>query len=122
MRVSIAIWALAILCGVVAPQERQLTPRAPDQFIIGRHTFIDIGPPNDFYEIFLVAPSANGALVDKITLTPVTDVCFLPAKVEVTSASIAESPAKLLGTQNPCTIPENELRSELKRCKDCLVF
>jgi TonB family protein len=122
MRVSITICALAVLCGVISPQERQLTPGAPDQFIIGRHTFIDIGPPNDFYEIFLVAPNANGALVDKITLTPVTDACFLPAKVEVASASIAESPARLLGTANPCTIPEKELRRELKRCKDCLVF
>jgi hypothetical protein len=122
MRVSIVICALAILCGAGSPQERQLSPGAPDQFLIGRHTFIDVGPPNDFYEIFLVAPTANGALVDKITLTPVTDVCFRPATVELKSASIAESPAKLLGTQNPCAIPEKELRSELKRCKNCLVF
>src|SRR6266480_2871928 len=99
MRLSIAICALAILCGVVSPQEHQLTPGAPDSFIIGRHTFID-----------------------KVTLTPAGDACSMPAKVEITSASIAESPAKLLGTANPCTIPEKELRSELKRCKNCLVF
>src|SRR6266480_46545 len=122
MRLSIAICALAILCGVVSPQEHQLTPGAPDSFIIGRHTFIDVGPPNDFYELFLVTPSANGALIDKVTLTPAGDACSMPAKVEITSASIAESPAKLLGTANPCTIPEKELRSELKRCKNCLVF
>jgi hypothetical protein len=122
MRVSVAICALAILCGGVSPQERQLSPKAPNQFIIGRHTFIDVGPPNDFYEIFLVAPTPNGTLVDKITLTPVSDVCFRPATVELKSASIAESPAKLLGTQNPCAIPEKELRSELKWCKNCLVF
>jgi TonB family protein len=122
MRVNIAICALAILCGVVSSQEHQLTPGAPDRFLIGRHTFIDVGPPNDFYELFLVTPNANGALIDKVTLTPATDACFLPAKVEITSASLAESPAKLLATANPCTIPEKELRRELKRCKGCLVF
>jgi len=113
---------LAILCGVVWPQEHQLTPSAPDSFIIGRHAFIDVGPPNDFYELFLVTPNANGALIDKVTLTPASDVCFLPAKAERTSASIVESPAKLLGTANPCAISEKELRSELRRCKNCLVF
>lgn len=121
MRLSIAICALAILCGVVSPQG-QLTPGAPDAFIIGRHTFIDVGPPNDFYELFLVTPNANRALINRITLTPASDVCFLPAKVELTSASIAESPANLLGTASPCTIPEKDLRSELKRCKNCPVF
>jgi hypothetical protein len=81
-----------------------------------------VGPPNDFYELFLITPTANGALIDKVTLTPASDVCFLPAKVEITSASIAESPAKLLGTANPCTIPKKELRSEFEACKNCLVF
>jgi len=28
----------------------------------------------------------------------------------------------LLGGKNPCTIPERDLRRELKRCKRCLVF
>jgi hypothetical protein len=113
---------LAILCGVAYPQEHQLKPGAPDHFIIARHTFVDVGPPNDFYELFLVTPNANGALIHKITLTPATDACLVPAKVETASASIADSPAKLLGTANPCRIPEKELRSELKRCKNCLVF
>jgi hypothetical protein len=113
---------LAILCGVVSPQEHQLTPGALDSFIIGRHTFIDVGPPHDFYELLLVTPNADGALIDKVTLTPAVDVCFLPARVGITSTTIAESPAKLLGAANPCKIPERELRSELKRCKNCLVF
>jgi hypothetical protein len=45
-----------------------------------------------------------------------------PAKLEVASASLSESVATLLGKTNPCTIPENELRRELKRRKKCLVF
>jgi TonB family protein len=122
MRLSTAVCALAILCDVASPQEHQLKPGAPDDFIVARHTFIDVGPPNDFYELFLVTPNVDGALIYKITLTPATDACLVPAKVETTSASMADSPAKLLGTANPCMIPEKELRSELKRCKNCRVF
>jgi hypothetical protein len=122
VRVSIAIFTLATLCCVASPQGHQLSTGTPDSFIIGRHTFIDVEPPDDFYELFLVTPNENGALIDKVTLTPASDVCFVPAKVEITSAPISESPAKLLGKANPCTIPEKELRSELGRCKNCLVF
>ncbi|HEX4002166.1 MAG TPA: energy transducer TonB [Candidatus Acidoferrales bacterium] len=94
----------------------------PDQFTIGRHTFIDVGPPNDYYEILRVAPNANGSLVTKITLTPVTDICFTPAEIETVSGSLPSSPRDLLRSVNPCTIPQKELKSEWKRCKNCLVF
>jgi len=122
MRSNMAICALAIFCGVVSPQEHQSTRGAPDSFVIGRHTFIDVGPPNDFYELFLITPTTHGASIDKVTLIPASDVCFLPAKIEIASASIAESPTELLARTNPCSIPDKELRRELKRCKNCLVF
>ncbi len=93
----------------------------PDQFVIGRHTFIDVGPPNDFYELLFVQATPNGASVERIMLTP-ADACLQPAKVEVGSASLDESVSALLGKTNPCTIPEKQLRRELKRCKKCLVF
>jgi hypothetical protein len=119
---SMIICAVAILIGVVSPQERQIASTGPDQFVIGRHTFFDFGPPNDYYELLIVSPNVNGASIERITLTPAGDACLLPAKVEITSASIAASPATLFGTSNPCAIPEKELRRELKRCKNCLVF
>jgi len=123
MRHSTIICVVAILIGVLSRQERQLASTGRDQqFVIGRHTFFDLGPPNDYYELLIVGPNANGASIERITLTPAGDACLLPAKVEITSVSIAESPAMLLGATNPCTIPEKELRSELQRCKNCLVF
>jgi TonB family protein len=89
---------------------------------IGRQTFIDVRPPNDFYELFLVTPNENRALIEKVTLTPATAACLLPAKVEIASASVFQTLAMLLGATNPCTIPEKELRIELKRRKKSLVF
>ncbi len=94
----------------------------PSEFEIGRHTFIDVGPPNDFYELFFVRPASNGSSVERITLTPAADECIQPAKVEVAAGSLGESLAALLGKTDPCTIPEKQLRRERKRCKHCLVF
>lgn len=45
-----------------------------------------------------------------------------PAKVETAVASLSESVEALLGGENPCAIPEKNLRREMKRCKKCLVF
>jgi hypothetical protein len=90
--------------------------------VIGRHTFFDFGPPTDFYELFIVLPAASGTSIERITLTPPADICIAPAKVEAVSASLSETPEELLGSTNPSTIPEKELRRELKRCKNCLVF
>ena len=120
MKVAASLCVLAFYSSVAVSQE---SPRiAPERFVIGSHTFIDVGPPNDFYEVFLVGPNATGASIERMTLTPAGDACLLPAKVETAAASIGESPAQLLKMQNPCTIPERELRSEMKRCKHCLIF
>ena len=122
MRCGVMVCAVLFLCSPGMSQDRRSTPPQPSQFEIGRHTFFDFGPPFDFYEIFVVRPSANGTFVERITLTPPGQKCVAPAEVKVASAATAESVAKLLGAHNPCTIPEKALRRELKRCKKCLVF
>jgi hypothetical protein len=81
-----------------------------------------VGPPFDFYELLFVGPAASGTSVERITLTPAGDVCTAPAKVEIASATLSESVADLFGATNPCTISEKELKRELKRCKNCVVF
>jgi protein TonB len=120
----VLICALLILCSTAFPKERRLALAQPNQFEIGRHTFFDFGPPFDFYELFVVRPTANGASIERITLTPAGDECvaLAPAKLETASASISEPVAALLGSANPCTIPEKELRRELKRRRHGLVF
>ena len=122
MRCRVLICAVLLFCGRALPQDRRSASPLPDQFAIGRHTFFDFGPPNDYYELLLVRPAPNGTSIERILLTPAGDACMQPAKIEAVSASLKDSVATLLGNTNPCTIPEKELRRELKRCKKCLVF
>jgi hypothetical protein len=110
------------LQGPAVAQEHHAVVPFPEQFAIGRDTFFDFGPPFHYYEILVVRPAADGSSVARILLTPPGAACLVPAKVETASASLRESVPALLGNTNPCTIPEKELRRELKRCKHCLVF
>lgn len=113
---------LIFCCSTAGARKQRAESPTPGQFEIGRHTYVDNGPPFDFYEIFLVRPSAKGATVEKITLTPPADECFVPAKLDFASASISEPVATLFGNMNPCEIPEKALRHEMKRRKKGLVF
>jgi TonB family protein len=94
----------------------------PDRFEVGRHTFFDFGPPNDYYEIFIIRPALNGtSTVARVLLTPRAS-CLAPAKTEFTTARLDAPVAELLKRENPCAIPEKDLQREAKRCKHCLVF
>ena len=116
-----ALGMMLCICGSVIPQVRKSQPPSPDRLLVGRRTFFDFGPPFSFYEVFSVRSADRGALIERITVAPSADACT-PATVETATASISETVADLLGKTNPCSIPEKELRRELKRCKRCLVF
>jgi TonB family protein len=94
----------------------------PDRFLIARHTFIDVGPPNDFYEIILVRGTSTGATVEKVTLTPAGDACIQPPTVEMAASVISDPVSVVLEGRDPCAIPDKRLRKELKRRKQGLVF
>jgi TonB family protein len=122
MRCGLIIGIVLLSWSSASPQKNQAPAVQPNQFEIGRRTFFDFGPPFDFYELLIVRPTTGGSSVERVTLTPPGDECIAPAKLEVASATISEPPAALLGSTNPCTIPDKELSRELKRCKKCLVF
>ncbi len=122
MRSGVAVCAFLILANCALAQEHSASVTPPNQFEIARRTFFDFGPPFDYYELFFVRPTGTGTSIERITLTPPADRCASSAKLEAASGSINESIEKLLGRTNPCSIPEKELRRELKRCKKCLVF
>lgn len=113
--------ALSFTSPTLAQKQHAAVPM-PDHFEIGRHTFFDFGPPFDYYELLLVRSNGLGASIQRIILTPPGDECTAPAAVDVASASMSESISVVLGNENPCEIPEKELRRELKRCKHCIVF
>lgn len=116
-----AACVILVLISCAWARKRQFAP-VPTSFTIGRHTFFDVGPPNDYYELFIVSGMAIETSIKRITLTPAIDACTLPAKIETASVSLRQPISELLGGMNPCAIPEKELHRELKRCKKCLVF
>src|ERR1700722_1014544 len=122
MRYGVLILALLIVGVPVPGQKHRPAPPMPDHFVIARDTFFDFGPPFHYLELFFIVPTTNGSSIKRILLTPQADACAEPATVESHSALIQESPAALLGSTNPCTIPERELTRELKRSKHHLVF
>jgi hypothetical protein len=122
MRWHLVFWTILFVSIPALAGDRHPASPPPSQFEIGRHTFFDFGPPSDFYDVFLVHPTAADTSIERISFTPPGDACFQPAKVEIRSTSVKESVAMLLGTVNPCTIPEKELHRELKRCKKCMSF
>lgn len=123
MRLRLLACVLTYLCSTPAwPHKVRPATPMPDQFVIARQTFVDFGPPFDFYDIYIVRPTLGGSSVQRISLTPPGAYCRAMSKMEVASAYLPDSPAALLGSTNPCAIPEKELRREAKRCSHCLVF
>ena len=120
-RLSLVVIALLAIPfpPTVSAQEK---PSSLDHFEIGRHTFFDFGPPFDYYELLLVRSGPDGSALQRILVTPPGVACVNPATVETSVGSLRESPSELLGKTDPCSIPEKELRRELKRCKKCSVF
>ena len=100
-----------------APAASQL-----DQFAVGRHSFIDVGLPNDFYDVFLVKSSGRGSTIERISVTPAGDSCTEPPTTRVVSRTSTMSISELLGGIDPCAIPEKSLVRKSKRCKHCAVF
>ncbi len=119
--ITVAWFSLVALVSANAQNSKVEVP-LPDHFVIGRETFWDFGPPFYYLEILIVRPAKGGTSVTRILLTPPSDRCFAPAKAEISSVSVTESVSGLLDKANPCSIPEKELRRELKRCKHCLTF
>jgi hypothetical protein len=96
-------WASICVCMMLLTARAALTQTnssqqaLPDQFLVGRHTFFDFGPPFDFYEVFSIHSTGNTTSIERITITPPGDACTQPARVETAKASVAGSVMDLLG-------------------------
>lgn len=121
MRLSALLLVVLVLSGPSAAQ-KSASATWPTQFEIARVTHFDVGPPLDYYELFLVRPANTGTSIRRVSLTPAADQCLRTAKTEVAVGSVNESVRALFAGSNPCAIPEKKLRLEEKRCKHCMVF
>lgn len=117
------IWLVMVLCGCTTfAKDGATVSSLPDRFLVARHTFIDVGPPNDFYEIISVSGISGGTRVERVTLTPAGDACIQRPTVEMESSATPDTMSVVLEGRNPCAIPDKALRKELKRRKEGLVF
>jgi hypothetical protein len=119
---STVICAVVLVAGSARAQGKRPEVPLPTELLIGRHFFIDIGPPNDYYDLFLIRVADNGTSLERVTITPAGEPCSQPATVEFARASVAESIGTFLENKNVCAIPEKELRREQKRCRKCPRF
>ncbi len=90
--------------------------------MIGRDSFIDVGPPFNYYDLTFLRSNGEKTDVERVSLTPPADACYPRAEIEVVHISLNESLSSALQGTNPCGIPEKALRAELKRRNKGLVF
>ena len=108
------VFALPI-SGTCVAQEHRSPEKFPTEVVIARDSFIDVGPPFDYYDLtFLVARRADTD-VERVSLTPPADACSLPAEIKVAHVYLHEPLSNLLQNVNPCSIPEKALKAEMNR-------
>ncbi|MBN1609980.1 MAG: TonB family protein [Polyangiaceae bacterium] len=118
MRIAVTV---GILTSVAEAEDKRPVPM-PADIIIGRHTYIDVGPPFDFYEIISLHTDGAGTSIERLTLTPPGNTCLQPATVKRASVFLRETITSLLMDRNPCLIPERQLKRERERRAKNLVF
>jgi hypothetical protein len=122
MRIVIAIgFVLVINCTCMAQRHKSQEP-FPTEVVIGRDSFIDVGPPFNYYDLTFLHSEGEKTDVERISLTPPADACYPRAEIAIAHVSLSESLSSVLEGTNPCTIPEKALKAELKRRNKGLVF
>ncbi|MDE3202342.1 MAG: energy transducer TonB [Acidobacteriota bacterium] len=94
----------------------------PTEVVIGRDSFIDVGPPFDYYDLTFLRSKGDETDVERVSLTPPADSCYRHASIEVKHLTLKESILSLLLNTDPCSFSEKELKSELKRQKSRPAF
>lgn len=120
MRKLLAVGLTALSSVLAIPQSTKPVTTI-ERIVIGRHTFFDFGPPNNYYEIYIVEKSGEETAVRRITATPSAGNC-MPPGIEVQSGQLHTSIAQLLEEKDPCTIRDKDLQRERRRAKRGPVF
>jgi Gram-negative bacterial TonB protein C-terminal len=117
------VFVFALFICTVCVAQRHRTPEPfPTEVVIGRDSFIDIGPPFNYYDLTFLRSDGEKTDVERVSLTPPSNACYPRAEIEVDRITLNETLSSLLQGTNPCAIPEKKLNAELKRRKKGLVF
>lgn len=122
MRIVLAIALLSAFTGAIAAQKHKVQEPIPTEIVIGRNSFIDVGPPFNYYDLTFLRSDGEKTDVERISLTPPADTCYPRAEIRVAHLILDETLSHVLEGMNPCTIPEKELKAELKRRNKGPVF
>jgi hypothetical protein len=122
MRIVIAIGFILLINGTSIAQRHKSEEQFPTEVVIGRDSFIDIGPPFNYYDLTFLRSEGEKTDVERISLTPPADACYPRAEIAIAHISLSESLSSVLQGTNPCTIPEKALNAELKRRNKGSVF
>jgi hypothetical protein len=122
MRIVIAIGFILVINSTSIAQRHKNQDPFPTEVVIGRDSFIDIGPPFNYYDLTFLRSEGEKTDVERISLTPPTDVCYPRAEIATAHVSLNESLSSVLQGTNPCIVPEKALKAELKRRNKGLVF
>jgi TonB family protein len=120
-RPSILLASLLSLAATAVGQEAGKSIEASG-FVVGVDTYFDFGPPLNYYEIFIVIPTQEGAKVEKFTLTPLAHKCYAPEKTEYVEKTTTLTVKELLAGEDPCAIREKDLKKEQTQKKHELNF
>jgi hypothetical protein len=111
-------FALAVSCICICIAQKQKNQQAfPTEIVIGRDSFIDIGPPFNYYDLTYLASKGEDTEVERVSLTPPSDTCYPRVEIKSSHLVLHETLSSLLRATDPCSIPERALNAELKRRK-----
>jgi hypothetical protein len=115
MRIDVAIAALLFLTDPSVAQRHKSQEPIPNEIVLGRDSFIDVGPPFNYYYLTFLHSEGDKTDVERISLTPPSDSCYPRAEIRVVHLTLKETLSHVLEGINPCVIPEKKLKAELKR-------
>ena len=122
MRIVLTIAMFLVFVGTGVAQKHKDQEPLPKEIVIGRDSFIDVGPPFNYYDLTFLRSEGEKTDVERISFTPPADTCYPRAEIRVAHLSLDETLSRVLKGMNPCTIPERKLKAELKRRNKGLVF
>lgn len=122
MRNVLAFGLMLAFCATCIAQKHKHHEPFPTELVIGRDSFIDIGPPFNYYDLTFLRSEGERTEVKRVSLTPPADTCYPRAEIETAHVELNESLPSILHGVNPCEVPEKALKKEMKRKKKGLVF
>jgi len=122
MRIVLTVAMFLVLARTCVAQKHKNQEPLPSEIVIGRDSFIDVGPPFDYYDLTFLRSEGEKTDILRISLTPPSDACYPRPEMKIFHLGLDETLSHVLEGMNPCTIPEKELKAELKRRNKGLVF